>query len=257
MSYMIFDGRGFANKIAERLRDEVIKLDRKPKLVAIVDPTNVAGVKYYQLKAKMAQKLGVEFTIYTSPQPSPKLGEGDPAKLEGEVLRLNVDPTINGIVIQLPFPNSRELIDLIDPRKDVDGLREDSPFQPAVVRAVTEILGDSFKESPFKAERRLLVGSRGFVGSRLVRELNCQGLDIGDDLNKLKDADVIISCTGQPGLIKPDMVKNGFVAIDVGYPEAEFTPAALAKASFYTPVPGGVGPVTVVMLFANLLESCK
>ena len=102
----------------------------------------------------------------------------------------------------------------------------------------------------------VVIGSRGFVGRRLVGELKCDGMDKEDfDSEKLKNADVIISCTGQENLIGGSMVKNGFLAIDVGYPRPEFTSDALAKASFYTPVPGGVGPVTVVMLFKNLVDA--
>ena len=74
------------------------------------------------------------------------------------------------------------------------------------------------------------------------------------DPEKIQTADVVISATGQKNLIDSDMVRDGFIAIDVGYPDAEFTPETLAKAAFYTPVPGGVGPVTVAMLFKNLVE---
>ena len=92
-----------------------------------------------------------------------------------------------------------------------------------------------------------------------MRELKCEGMDKEDFPTSsgragLRRAGVVISCTGQAGLITGEMVKNGFMAIDVGYPKPEFTPEALAKARFYTPVPGGVGPVTVVMLFKNLVE---
>ena len=81
------------------------------------------------------------------------------------------------------------------------------------------------------------------------------GMDKDDfDVEKIKQADVVISCTGQADLIEGYMVKDDFVAIDVGYPKAEFTKEALAKASFFTPVPGGVGPVTVAMLFENLVK---
>lgn len=246
---MIFDGRGFADKIAKRLRDEVTKLGRRPKLVTIVDPANVAGMKYSQLKAKMAERLGVEFQILN----------------KSKILNLNDDPSVNGIMVQMPFPNAQELIKLIAPDKDVDGLREDSPFKPAVVRAVREILNSNIEilnKSKIQNSKIVIVGANGFVGRKLCNELRTMnyelgGLDIGDNLNQLKNVDIVISATGQAGLIKPEMVKNGFMAIDVGYPQPEFTPEALAKASFYTPVPGGVGPVTVVMLFANLLESCK
>ena len=74
------------------------------------------------------------------------------------------------------------------------------------------------------------------------------------DPSTLLRADVVISATGQAGIIKPDMIKEGVIAIDVGYPKGDFDPEVAKKASFFTPVPGGVGPVTVAMLFANLLN---
>ena len=81
------------------------------------------------------------------------------------------------------------------------------------------------------------------------------GMDKEDfDVEKIKLSDIIISCTGQAGLVDGYMVKNGFIAIDVGYPKPEFTVSAQAKAAFITPVPGGVGPVTVACLFENLID---
>lgn len=159
-------------------------------------------------------------------------------------------------MIQVPFLNSDELIKLIDPRKDVDGLKKDGPFKPAVVRAVLTIL----KSQIPNPKNIMIVGSEGFVGRRLVTELGCEGMDKEDfdpSSLKLRRADVIISCTGQADLINGSMVKNGFMAIDVGYPKAEFAHSALLRASFYTPVPGGVGPVTVACLFKNLVEGVK
>lgn len=223
---MIFDGRKFAEEI-------IAKLPRKKaKLAIFLDPNNVSGAKYVEKKIQLAKKLGVEIVMN------------------------KVDGSENGIMVQLPHPNARELISQIPPEKDVDGLREDSSYQLAVVRAVIEILGHSLKDYPFVAKRIILVGCKGFVGRRLMRALpNAIGLDKEDfNSEKLKTADIIISATGQKEIIDGSMVKLGFIAIDVGYPNAEFTPAALAKASFYTPVPGGVGPVTVAMLFANLLN---
>lgn len=267
---MVFDGRGFAAKIEERLKEKIAILPRKLKLAAIVDPSNQAGVKYCQLKAKMAERLGVEFTIYNFQFTN----NFQVSNLKFKIEDLNRDPRVDGIMIQLPFPNSKFLIELIDPRKDVDGLtclpagRGRNPFKPAVVRAVLEILKYSYT-FPSAPPPNLgggkgmvcIVGAEGFVGSRLMKELpGAVGLDKGDFptwLEKLRRASVVISCTGQAGLIDGSMVKKGFVAIDVGYPRPEFAPSALAKASFYTPVPGGVGPVTVACLFANLVDGVK
>lgn len=230
---MIFDGRAAAARIEEQLKWKIDGLAKKPKLVAILDPNNAGSVTYTNLKEKFAQRLGIEFE------------RGDGSKIPN----YNVDEDISGIIVQLPFPRSDVLIKQIEPKKDVDGLRDDSPFVPAAVRAVKEIL----KDTPGKV---LVVGSQGAVGKKLIKEFNCEGIDKDNfAVEKIKSADIVISATGQAGLIKPEMVKYGVVAIDLGYPNGDFDPAIADKASLFTPVPGGVGPVTVAMLFQNLLDS--
>ncbi|KKU95506.1 MAG: Methenyl tetrahydrofolate cyclohydrolase / NADP-dependent methylene H4F dehydrogenase, partial [Candidatus Gottesmanbacteria bacterium GW2011_GWA1_48_13] len=228
---MKFDGRKFAEGIISMLPK------KKAKLAIFLDPSNVSGAKYVEKKVEVGKRLGVEIVMN---------------KIDGDE---------DGIIVQLPHPRAKELITNISPEKDVDGLREDSLYLPAVVRAIVEILYNSPSDPPLKLRggRKgviLIVGCHGFVGRKLMQVFpNAVGMDKEDfDIEKIKTANVVISCTGQVGLIQSDMVCDGLVAIDVGYPEAEFTPEALAKASFYTPVPGGVGPVTVAMLFKNLLE---
>lgn len=222
---MIFDGKKFAEEI-------IAKLPRKKaKLAIFLDPENASGAKYVQKKIELAKRLGIEIVMN------------------------KIDGSENGIMVQLPHPHARELISQIPPEKDVDGLKEDGLYLPAVVRAVKEVLL-SLQEDLLQ-KKIVVVGAKGFVGRKLMQAFpEAVGMDKDDfDPERSRRADVIISATGQAGLITGSMVKKGFVAIDVGYPEAEFAPDALAKASFYTPVPGGVGPVTVAMLFTNLLNS--
>jgi methylenetetrahydrofolate dehydrogenase (NADP+)/methenyltetrahydrofolate cyclohydrolase len=102
----------------------------------------------------------------------------------------------------------------------------------------------------------VVIGNRGEVGRRLQRILECQGMDKEDfDVEVVKRAHVIVSATGVAGLISVDMVDEGVVVIDVGYPEGDVAQVVATKARFFTPVPGGVGPMTVVMLFENLVEA--
>ena len=237
---MVFDGREFAAKIEAGLP----KIHTK--LVAVLDSTNESGRKYVEIKKKVAGRLGVKLEI--------ELSNGLTADQLGENIKTwNSDLEVGGVVVQLPHPNSDELIAMIDPKKDIDGLREDSPFMPAVVRAVVEILGQSFKDRPYKSV--VVVGGDGEIGRRLVENLGAEGMNKKNFAPaKLLEADVVVSATGQAGLIKPEMVKPGVIAIDVGYPRGDFDPGVAQKARFFTPVPGGVGPVTVVMLFANLID---
>lgn len=241
---MIFDGRAEAFKIEEQLKWKFESLPRKAKLVVVLDPNNAGSVTYTNLKEKFAARIGVDFE------------RGDSSKISN----YNVDETVDGIIIQLPFPGSEVLIRQINPKKDVDGLRDDSIFMPAAVRAVKHIYS-TLDPSPnlgegSKGRSIIVIGSNGAVGKKLVKVFNCDDIDKDNfDLEKIKNADVIISATGQANLIKSEMVKDGVVAIDLGYPTGDFDPSTALRASLFTPVPGGVGPLTVAMLFQNLLDS--
>ncbi len=204
---------------------------RKAKLAIFLDPNNTSGAKYVQKKIELAERLGVE------------------------IIMNRIDGDEDGIIVQLPHPRAKELIANIPPEKDVDGLREDSEYQPAAVRAIDAVLRE--KCSVHSGAKMVVVGSKGFVGRKLMRVLlGAVGMDKEDfDPEKIKVADVVISATGQAGLIKPNMVKNGVIAIDVGYPKGDFDPGVATVASLFTPVPGGIGPVTVAMLFANLVDA--
>jgi len=235
---MIFDGKEFAEEI-------IAKLPRKKaKLAIFLSDDNVSGARYVKIKTEVAKRLNVEFSIFNLQFSN---------NFQDLIFKLNNDPEITGIMIQLPFPNSEELIKLINPKKDVDGLREDSLYLPAVVRAVQKVL--STQCSVLRDKMICVVGSKGFVGKNLIKFYpNAVGMDKEDyDANRIKDFDIIISATGNPGLIKE--IKEGAMCIDLGFPKGDFDPSIALRASFFTPVPGGIGPVTVAMLFANLLES--
>jgi methylenetetrahydrofolate dehydrogenase (NADP+)/methenyltetrahydrofolate cyclohydrolase len=238
---IIFDGKAFAKDMEASLQGKLVG----KKIVSIVDPDNAAGMMYSNLKQKMADRLQVKFQIINAKY---QINE-----LVNKIKILNEDPGVNGIMLQLPYAGSDEVIKLIKPTKDIDGLREDSPYVPAVVIAVEKILKSKFKDpNKFK---KVIIGAKGFVGGKLMKVLpKAIGMDKDDfDVKRLKTADVIISCTGQTGLITPDMVKVGVACIDVGFPKGDFAPEVAHKASFFTPVPGGVGPVTIASLFTNIL----
>ena len=119
----MFDGKGFAKKIEESLG----KINTK--LMVLLDPKNEAGASYVKAKQLVGERLGVEVVVANTP----------------EIEKWNCDPSIGGILIQLPFAGSEKLIPLIDLKKDVDGLREDSPYVPATVRAVLAILNSNLQ----------------------------------------------------------------------------------------------------------------
>lgn len=207
---------------------------------------------YTNLKKQAAEKIGMELIVKSFAEDENILN------IKEELIRLNADANIKGIMIQLPLPEklkiyTKELIDLIDESKDIDGMREDSKFTPATVRGILNVLEIA------KAKGRIaVVGAKGTVGRALVKSLRStdyREFDLGDDLSKLVNFDVVISATGQSNLIKPEMIKQDAVLIDVGAPKAEFSEECYAKASFYTPVPGGVGPMTIASLMQNMAEA--
>jgi len=251
MPAVIFDGKKLAFEITKELEMKVAGLNKKKgrrlKLVTIYNPDHEPSRVYSNIKQKKAEEIGVEFEKVP-------VGGMTVEQISRIIGKLNLDLSVDGVMVQLPLgtANDKELIDQIDPKKDVDGLRANSVIVPATVRAVLKILGELSEQNNSKV---LVVGNLGLVGARLQKELGCEGMDKHNfDSEKIKSFYVVIGCTGEAGLIKAEMVKQGVVAIDVGYPVGDFEPDVADSASFLTPVPGGVGPVTVAMLFANLVD---
>lgn len=193
------------------------------------------------MKKKTAERIGVSVEIFKE-------------------LKLVDQEKFDGVMVQLP---SSEDLSLIRPEKDVDGLNPNSDFVPATVRAVERILDSAYRELNIDIDESFkvaVVGAKGSVGSALVSRMKRFGIemgefDMGDDLMKVADFKVVISCTGSEGLIKPEMVQEGAICIDVGFPKGDFEERVKEKTSFWTPVPGGVGPMTVISLMVNLVDA--
>lgn len=240
---IIFDGRALAHKKEKILAEKVSKLPRPPKLVTILANNNQASSQYVNMKKKAGERIGIEVEIKHSLQ---------------SIESLNQDPGVDGIMIQLPI-NEVEYIQKINRQKDVDGMREDSPYLPATIKGILEIL----QQAQVTKEMIIgIVGAKGQVGRRLAKVLGQTNrlleLDQEDNLKQLLDADVVISATGVPKIINANVVKEGAIVIDVGAPTAEVDFENVSKkASFITPVPGGVGPMTIVSLMENVVEAAS
>ncbi len=264
---MIINGQALALKKEEKLKLEVDKLSDKGiklKLAVIVFSDDQAGLLYSRLKQDACKRVGIGFEKYVV----------DFKEDLGELInRLNQDELVTGIMIQHPGIKWgkrqgmsrkefkawwKDLVEKIDKKKDVDGLRKNSNFELATIKAVMELINKNISS---RDGMLIVVGAKGFVGKRLVSRLKkegymVKGLDMGDDLDKeCKKAYVLISATGKNNLIKARMVKKGAVVIDLGWPkgDVEFEKVS-QKASLITPVPGGVGPLTVVSLLENLVS---
>lgn len=243
---MIFDGREAAKKVEAELLASG-RLAGKSLLILQCDGGDKEST-YIRLKRQMGERLGVKVKV-------------ERLRNKEEVVERLGRIEEDGVLVQLPIlgagrPETEEILSKIPVEKDVDGLNARSDFKPAAILAVLRLL----RAAGVGLGRRIaVVGAEGMVGRRLMRDLggegySCLGFDLGDNLKGLLVCDTIVSATGASGLITPEMVRPGVVAIDLGFPRGEFTPEVAGKADFVTPVPGGVGPLTVVLLYENLAK---
>jgi len=248
MPKLILDGKKEAEKIAGFLEDSE-RLMGKSLLILQCDGHAIEST-YVRLKREMGERLGVLVTV-------------EFAKNKEELLEMiceaNSDETIDGILVQLPIIgatkwDTEQILCSINPEKDIDGLNPKSRFVPAVVGAIERVM-EIFKVN--EEQSVAVVGALGEVGKRLVLRFQTLGYDVkgfdkGDDLNTINMYKIVVGATGEEGLIKKEFVGNDFIGIDLGYPKGDFSKEAFEKAQMITPVPGGVGPLTVVSLFENL-----
>lgn len=265
---IIFDGKTYALKKKELLRAGATLLREKgiiPHMATILIGDDSASHLYVDLKKKFIEEISCQLDIYNLTEKT---------KLEDIKLlikTLNEDNAVHGIMLQLPLPErignkvtssgvKLEIVNSIAIAKDVDGLKENSNFVHPTAKAVTEIMSLAVNETKIEIKTVCVVGSSGMVGKPLVHELKRLGHEVTecdkdtDDLAfKTVACDCVVSSTGVMNLITPNMVKNEAVLIDVGSPIGDISPLCEEKASFVTPVPGGVGPVTITCLAENLL----
>jgi len=265
---IIFDGRKFAAEKEANLAIRILGLKARgvyPKLASILVGSDPASKLYVNLKKKAAEKIGAEVDVYSIKENS---------KLEDLLLlikTLNEDKTVHGIMIQMPLPEAfssakLQVINSIKPDKDVDGLRADSPFLHPTSKAVIQIINEAKKEislnkSPLKV---VVVGATGMVGRPLVHELKNEKYEVVECDTKTSalkaltlQGHILVSTTGVPNIIKGNMVKPGAIVIDVGSPKGDADFVEVEKiASYISPVPGGVGPVTISCLLENLISAC-
>jgi len=267
---MLIDGRKIAEEIKEKLRNDIKTGGRKLKLAIIQVGDNEVSKKFIERKVKFAKEIGIETEVYNLPA---GISTGELCKKLAEICR----EKNNGVILQLPLPahiDTQRALDSIIPEKDVDVLSSRafgnfttgrSNVLPPLVGVIKTIFEKYEVES---AGKNIVVIGRGIlVGKPIANWLIGEGATVSILNSKTKDisgftkkADIIISGTGKPNLIKPDIVKEGIIAIDGGTAmedgklKGDFDPAVAGKAHLFTPVPGGVGPITVAMLLKNLVE---
>lgn len=265
---IIFDGKEYALKkkiLLQKSADVVRELGVIPHLATILIGDNPASILYTNLKKKFIESLGCQVDVYNLPEITAF------SDLELLINTLNEDKTVHGIMIQMPLPEKmkkmkNKIIDLITKEKDVDGLGETSKYIHPTSKAVMEILAIAILETKIDVMTICVVGADGMVGRPLVSEFKKLGYivleaDKDSDNESLKSmtlqSDAVISATGSMNLITSDMVNESSIVIDVGAPNGDVNPEVGDKISFITPVPGGVGPVTITVLAENLILSAQ
>lgn len=256
---MIIDGK----KIAEEIKN-ILKGDRLKLAIVTVAPDE-ASKKFIEQKTKFAKDIGAETRIYELPQ------DISTSQLRQKMAEISHIKENDGVILQLPLPeqtNTQYVLNGIIPEKDVDVLSSrafgdfatgHSKILPPVV-AATKLIFDKYNID-IKNKNIVVVGAGKLVGKPVavwlinqeatVSVVNEFTLDISEFTKK---ADIIISGAGKPGLIKSDIVKDGVVIIDGGSLIGDVDQKVAEKASLFTPVPGGLGPITVAMVFKNLIE---
>lgn len=212
---------------------------------------------FVRIKARAAEKLGVRMVRRDVPA-----SLGTDGMIEAIAA---LAPMAQGVIVQLPLPahiDTERVLAAIPLEKDVDGLAPHSPVMPPVARAVREILRGNNVE--MRDADAVVLGSGRLVGAPCARMLREEGARVTvvtketGSLACLAEATIVVSGVGEPGLITPEMIRNGVVLIDAGTSEqggkvcGDVDPRCAEKSRIFTPVPGGVGPIAVAMIFENL-----
>ena len=278
---VILDGKALSEKIRGQLKREVEELKKKagrePALAVVLVGDDPASEIYVRNKIKACQKIGIRSIDKKLPASITQ------EELNSIVRELNEDETVDGIIVQLPLPkhlSCREVINYISPEKDVDGFHPvnvgkavlglyDEGLMPCTPAGVMKF----FEEYNIELEGKnaVMVGHSNIVGKPLANMLLNANATVSvchiytkDLAHYTRNADILCVATGVPHLIKEDMVKEGVVVIDIGISrvngkivgDVDFE-RVKEKASAITPVPGGVGPMTITMLLYNTVKAFK
>ena len=280
MSARILDGKRIAQELLERVGKRVTQRvaqgQAAPGLAVVLVGDDAASSVYVRNKRKACHQVGFRSFDYDMPSNTTQ------AELFALIDRLNADADVHGILVQSPLPGHIDedaLVDRIDPDKYVDGFQAVNVgrlalrrfgLRPCTPKGVMTLLGHT--DRPVRGQHAVVVGVSNHVGRPLVLELMIAGCTTTSchrftrDLESfVRQADILVVAVGKPGLVKGDWIKPGAVVIDVGINrlddgrlvgDVDFD-AAAKHASWITPVPGGVGPMTVATLIENTLEAAE
>lgn len=282
MSARILDGKRIADELLSALKTQVDARvaagKSRPGLAVVLVGNNPASQSYVRNKRRAADKVGIQAFDHDLPAGTSE------AELLALIDQLNADPRVHGILVQLPLPDIADataLIERIHPDKDVDGFHPQNVghlalrqfgLRPCTPRGITTLL--AWTDRPVRGQSATIVGVSNHVGRPMGQELliagctvtSCHKFTPPEVLKRhVGEADILVVAVGRPGLIPGEWVKPGAVVIDVGINRLDDGrligdvgyEAAAKRASWITPVPGGVGPMTVATLMQNTLEAAE
>ena len=281
MSARLIDGKAISSAVREEVKTMAAEFSAQsgvtPHLAAVLVGDDPASAVYVRNKERACEKCGLKSTLHRLP------AETTQAELADLVDQLNSDATVHGILVQLPLPDhldSTPILDSILPAKDVDGFHAENVglmlqgrprFLPCTPHGVMKML--EYEGIETSGKHAVIIGRSDIVGKPMAGLLVQRGADAtvtichsrtADIAAITRQADMLIAAVGIPEFVKADMVKPGAVVIDVGINrvndklvgDVEFSPIA-EIVSAITPVPGGVGPMTIAMLLQNTLEAAR
>ncbi|UHP11410.1 bifunctional methylenetetrahydrofolate dehydrogenase/methenyltetrahydrofolate cyclohydrolase FolD [Listeria marthii] len=275
----IIDGKKLAKEIQEKVTSEVaelVKIGKKPGLAVVLVGDNQASRTYVRNKQKRTEEAGMKSVLIELPENVTE------EKLLSVVEELNEDKTIHGILVQLPLPkhiSEEKVIDTISYDKDVDGFHpvnvgnlfigKDS-FVPCTPAGIIELIKSTGTQ--IEGKRAVVIGRSNIVGKPVAQLLLNENATVTIAHSRTKDlpqvakeADILVVATGLAKFVKKDYIKPGAIVIDVGMDRDENNKLCgdvdfddvVEEVGFITPVPGGVGPMTITMLLANTLKAAK
>ncbi|MFH1387163.1 MAG: bifunctional methylenetetrahydrofolate dehydrogenase/methenyltetrahydrofolate cyclohydrolase FolD [bacterium] len=275
----IIDGKGLAEKIRQGIKEEVASLakagKKTPRLVVVLVGEDPASQVYVRNKERACAEIGIASETLRLPLSIKE------SELIGTIKKLNGDDSIDGILVQLPLPkglDERRVLNEIAPNKDVDGLHpmnmgkllkgEEPPFIPCTPQGCIELILSTGVD--ICGKEAVVVGRSNIVGKPMAILLLQNQATVTVCHSKTKDlgevtrrADILVAAIGKPEMIKGNMIKEGAIVIDVGMNRGTKLVGDVAfdeakeKVAYITPVPGGVGPMTIAMLLKNTVKAAR
>lgn len=269
-------GKTLADEILANLKNAILKQEKKPSLAVVLVGNDKASQIYVKLKEKAAKEIGVEFFKYLMAETE------DQEEILNLIDFLNKDEEINGIIVQLPLPvgfETEKIITTIDPQKDIDGFQKENAKKflkgeailwPVFPLAIIRLIEQS-KENLINKKAIVIANSAEFgkimsaaLQQKKIKASYILAKDVSFNFEKIKTSDIVVSAVGSPGLIKGEMLKKGAIVIDGGIEkvgkkvlgDVNFA-STENNSGFLTPVPGGVGPMTIACLLENVYKAFK